>query len=249
MEDYLYNYTKTVGDAFHGICPEIFSAGNEIKNGIVFPFGERPKWGSMSRLLKATINGLRDSKCGKRSKIALHINTQGEWHMVEAFFDDLLAPGELMKGSRTESASYLQRGDFDVIGHTLYNYYGSQATFENQAKALSDLHDKYGKEQRIVETSYPFACDDRTQWPAEFRNYPLGNEGQVKYINRIAQLPHITGIYLWEIAWLTQMMPDHKCNDVLWFEQTGEARASISIFNQTTTICTESHDCRQGSSN
>lgn len=134
------------------------------------------------------------------------------------------ATGEVAEGgaktiihfANPEAADYVSKADelnrygvdYDVFGSSYYPYW--HGTLDNLKAQLKGVHDKYGKEVMVMETSYAFTNEDAdgfgntSSTPVD---YPLTVQGQTNQvrdvINAVASLgDYALGIAYWEGTWI-----------------------------------------------
>ena len=91
VEQLVFDYTKESMIAFReaNVYPDMVQIGNEISNGIIWPYGKLPEnWDNFAALIKAGINGVYAS-IGKSilPKIMIHIDKGGDKEFTKYFFD------------------------------------------------------------------------------------------------------------------------------------------------------------------
>ena len=210
LVDEVYRYTVEVCTVSreNGIAPEYIQVGNEITNGILWPLGqlmggengtERTNYKAFCDLLKAGVRGCRE--IFPQSKLILHLERSYDQAVYNEFFTNMVKFGV----------------DYDVIG---FSYYPSwHGTFE-QLFANIDMCKKFGKEEMIVETGYPFTGEDYVQGvddvhlcvagngllPESFsEQYPLTPKGQKDFTQTLLGLAEqhgVSAVCWWEPLWL-----------------------------------------------
>lgn len=206
----VYRYTKQVLKTAlqNGIVPQYIQVGNEITNGILWPFGqlrggengaERQNYRNLTELLKSGVRACRE--ISPQSKIMLHLERSYDQAVYNEFFTNMEKYGV----------------DYDVIGFSYYPCW--HGTFR-QLFANVDACKKFGKEEMIVETGYPFTGEDYVQdaddnhmcvagnglLPPSFsEQYPLTPQGQSDFLQTLldgAQQHGVSAVCWWEPAWL-----------------------------------------------
>lgn len=209
LAERVYAYTAETLAAFEkaGIPPESVQAGNEITNGMLWPVGflarkdaER-EFDTLALLLKAGLRAIRE---GSDAKSFLHLERSGNKALWTEWLDGITGRGVA----------------FDALGASYYPYW--HGTMEEMAENLAFCAERYGKDIRIVETSYAFtgrhynpagagaalvmtdennACFDGRPMP-----FPATEAGQAAYVKKlietVGRVPRITGLYWWEPGWI-----------------------------------------------
>lgn len=122
--------------------------------------------------------------------------------------------------------------DYDIFGVSYYPYW--HGSFENMEKVLSDIKNTYGVDTCIMETSYPYTCEDGDCNGNSINGdgdacveYPVSVEGQAKLIRDVcahASNAGALGVFYWEGAWIP-VGSDRTSNEKIW-EQYGSGWAS-----------------------
>jgi len=191
LSDSVYLYTKNVLDilAKAGSTPDMVQIGNEINNGMLWPYGYlwveggNPNWDNLAGLLNAAINGVKSSANSKNIKIMIHAATGDNFNGSEKFYRNMIDRGV----------------DFDVIGMSYYPWWhGDIQKLESTVYAISR---EFKQEISIVETAYyangwyPEASD----WVLMEKPYPPNEQGQYEYMLELAKTmklhPKVTSIF------------------------------------------------------
>lgn len=207
LEKAVYEYTRDtlleLGDK--GCAPDMVQVGNEITNGLLWPEGKKPRYGSIARFTGAGIRAVRGA--GKGILVMLHLDNGTDRELYEDWFDN-----------------YQKQGgeDFDIIGLSYY------PVWNNGIRGLADnmnfLAERYGKEMVVAETAHPFTMEDYASreglGPGERKGYaakpelaakleyPPTVEGQCRFMERFME--EVAGVkgglgkgyFYWEPAWL-----------------------------------------------
>lgn len=211
-----YDYTKEsvarILDA--GVDLGMVQIGNETNNGIA---GIK----SQDNLAKFLANGckaVRDisSEKGKDIKIAVHFTGIDD-------YDGTLKRAALLKEYGV---------DYDIFGVSYYSFWHGK--FENMKKVLSNIHDEYGVDTCIMETSYPFTSEDTDGTGNSIAGdndiidgYPATVQGQAKMVRDVmanASEAGALGVFYWEGAWIS-VGDDYDDNQKKW-EEFGSGWAS-----------------------
>ena len=232
--------------------------GNEISNGMVFPFG------FLWREHSAETGGGYQGHCGllkagyaaakeiyPEAKTVCHLEHAGSFDMQEPYFDAILKEGV----------------EFDVIGESYYPYWhGGLPLFKDN---ISRLKAKFNKEIWIVEMGYEFAASRLANHHIEYKDmageefqegnpdgripFPLTQEGQAQYLDlflRTCKDLGVAMVFYWEPTWIYMegngwakgagqvycgLVPEKAEND--WANETlfdfdGQATQGIDVFTQ-----------------
>lgn len=256
----LSNYTKETLLEFKKLDIDVMGVqiGNEITNGMLFPFGKldveyTPENGGgfqgLATLLKTAHKAVKEIY--KNAKIVVHLENSGNFAVQDWYFSQL--------------TKYYN--DFDVIGESYYPYW--HGGLPNMVDNVTRLKKKYNKEIWLVEMGYEYAeslvpghhCEyaDRTEPEFQPNNpdgripFPITKQGQVDYLKKLLQIcvdNDIDYAFYWEPCWI--LLPDSGwakpagqiycglepgpadndwANETL-FDFNGEATPGIEIFTQ-----------------
>lgn len=206
LEEAVYQYTKETletmrkADAF----PTLIQIGNEVTNGILWPYGKVPEYDNLARLLNAGIRGAR--AVDKEVPLMIHLDNGGNNALYREWFDHFMEKGE----------------DFQIIGLSYYPFW--HGTMEDLANNMNDLAKRYGKELMIAEVSMGYTMEDYAAYeklaPHERKGmatkpelaakvpYPMTKEGQKRFLldlfEIMKQVPDkkVRGYFYWEAAWI-----------------------------------------------
>jgi arabinogalactan endo-1,4-beta-galactosidase len=173
------SYTRQVMSAFaaQGTPVDMVSIGNEIRNGILWPYGEIncPStvtdcggWTGLAQLLKAGVAGAEAANPpGHKLLIMMHYDQGGNEALSSAFYSELESNGV----------------PFDVIGLSYYSILGDGPLADLKAN-VDNLATEFHKPIVIAETQYP--------WTLANGNSPVGDS---------------TGDFAWETSQLNGGYP------------------------------------------
>lgn len=210
LAERVYSYTvetlKSAREKKIGI--EYIQVGNEITNGILWPYGrlsesgsgERGNYENLIKLIKAGCRGCREVY--PDAGIILHLERSYDKLIYNEFFTHI-----------TEASV-----DFDIIGFSYYPYW--HGTF-SQFFANVDMCRKFGKRLMIVETGYAFTLEDYIKnehggaklvvneenlesFPFT-KEYPFSPEGQALFVKNLLRLSKehgLCGVFWWEPLWI-----------------------------------------------
>lgn len=206
----VYDYTKQTLTtiAAHGIKLAYIQVGNEITNGMLWPFGHlheqkigsRTNYDSLIKLLKSGIAACRE--VSPSADIILHLEKSYDQVIYNEYFTHMEQAGV----------------DYDVIGYSYYPYW--HGTFE-QFYANVDFCKKFGKRQMVVELGYAFTAEDYIKHEhggahlvvsndnldsfGFVQEYPITPAGQAHFTEvflSMAELHGIEAVYWWEPLWI-----------------------------------------------
>ena len=190
----------------NGIVPEIVQLGNEVTNGMLWPYAKltdgNPR-GNYDRLIKALSIISEEARLAfPECKRLIHLERSYDNATYREYFDQV-AP----------------KVPFEIIGMSYYPYWhhGFDELFAN----VDDMKARYGKEVAIIETGYGFTMEDYVVQPQddstlvvteEFLKeqgaklpYPLTPEGQASFVEellRLGEKHHLYAICYWEPFWI-----------------------------------------------
>lgn len=203
----VYDFTRAVMEKLRreDILPSIVSVGNELTNGLLWPYGRTPDFDNIAAFLSAGIRAVRETAPG--AKIMLHLDNGGNNALYRGWFDSYLAAGG---------------EDFDYIGLSYYPFW--HGTLEDLKHNMHDLALRYHKDMIVAEVSTGYTLEDYAAYEklaphqrkgmatkpalAEKVPYPMTPEGQSAFMRDIMTLIRETpenrgkGFVYWEPAWI-----------------------------------------------
>lgn len=216
LERAVYDYTKEILGicSEQGLMPDMVQVGNEITNGLLWPYGRKPEFDNIARFINAGVRAVREAS--SEITVMVHLDNGGNHPMYVEWFDNFFARG----------------GDCDVIGLSYYPTW--HGTMEELRDNMMDIAPRYGKPLVIVETSNAFTMDSYAGYEqrAERKGaatrpdvqakvpYPATPEGQRKFTMDLLDILDAVpdnrgvGIFWWESAWI-------PVPHVGWAEQSG----------------------------
>ena len=200
------DYTRDVLGAFarQGTPVRMVQLGNEVTNGMLWPFGQihssgEERWEGFAQLAKAAAAGAKESNPDDPPVIMLHVHGGGDGKVIRKFFDNATK----------------NQIPFDLIGLTYYPFWSG--SLGSLGRNLADLAMRYDKDIIIVETGYPWTLEPSEDGPNIVRQasmlpqheaYPPSPEGQAGYYRALRRLlanvpaGHGAGFFVWEPGWL-----------------------------------------------
>ena len=130
----VYNHTKSVIEALNaqGTTPDMIQIGNEVSNGMLWPYGSvRHSFSGLCGLLKEGVRAARES--APDAEIMLHVALGGQAEESERFFDAMAKYGV----------------EYDLIGQSYYPEW--HGTLEDLEANLNKLAKQYRKPIIVVE--------------------------------------------------------------------------------------------------
>lgn len=204
----VYTYTKDVLQSIgkEGISPMYIQVGNEITNGMLWPYGQlqdqkdgsRTNYDSLIKLLNAGVKACREIT--PAAALILHLERSYDIKLYDEFFTNV------------------KDVDYDIIGYSYYPYWhGTFDQFYANVRACK----KFGKRQMVVEVGYAFTLEDyikNSHGGAKLvvgennvdsfgfvREYPVSKEGQAHFTHDFLALADehgIEGVCWWEPLWI-----------------------------------------------
>lgn len=224
MEKKVYDYTVEVLRAARerNIDISMIQVGNEITNGMLWPFGRltehpdgsRSNYENLIRLIRAGCRGC--CEVYPDARIILHLERSYDQAVYHEFFSHMVEA----------------EVDFDSIGFSYYPYW--HGTFA-QFFANADMCKKFGKQLIVVEVGYAFTLEDYIENEhggaglvvskdnvASFafrEEYPISEKGQALFIKRFLELAGEHGfdaVFWWEPLWIPG-------EGICWASKAGQA--------------------------
>lgn len=206
--DKVYEFTKevlTISKEKH-IDIEYIQIGNEITNGMIWPYGKldektfpRTGYDRLTTLLKSGIKAAKEMY--PEIKTIIHLERSYDQVIYREYFDNLVNFDV----------------DFDIIGMSYYPYW--HGTFDDVFANVEMCKNTYHKEVMIMELGYGFTLEDyilnnngdphlviheKSDLLAKIP-YPISKEGQAKFVSsflRLAKEHNVLGVVYWEPLWI-----------------------------------------------
>ncbi|MCM1386399.1 MAG: glycosyl hydrolase 53 family protein [Bacillus sp. (in: Bacteria)] len=206
LEEAVYQYTKDTLMEMkrQNASPTLVQVGNEVTNGILWPYGKVPDYDNLARLLNAGIKGVRAAD--KDIPVMIHLDNGGNNALYREWFDHFIEKGE----------------DFQIIGLSYYPFW--HGTLDDLSNNMNDIALRYGKELMLAEVSMGYTMEDYASYeklaPHERKGmatkpelvqkieYPMSKEGQKAFLEdlfaRMKKVPDgkMSGFFYWEAAWI-----------------------------------------------
>ena len=203
----------------NGIEVDYIQVGNEITNGMIWPYGKldesispRGNYENLTRILK---EGIKASKeINKDIKTIIHLERSYDQNVYREYFDKLKE----------------YEVDYDIIGMSYSPYWHS--TFDEFFANVNMCQNRFNKDVMVMELGYGFTLKDYI-----FNNngethlvvnkdsdliknlpYPISKEGQALFVKRFLELAkenNIKGVFYWEPIWIPG-------NNICWASIEGQ---------------------------
>ncbi|KAH8927816.1 glycoside hydrolase family 53 protein [Atractiella rhizophila] len=248
VERALRAYVKDTLVAFKNgnVNLDLVSLGNEIRHGMLWPFGyvnvdtfptsaRIQHFTNLATLYKAARRGVDDAVASGVAKpaVMIHIDNGYNKTLQLNWFEAFLGTGKV------------SLADWDVFGFSIYPFYGTAATFANLQDTLTTIANKYPKPIQVVETDFPAICNGSSAPQLSEPSVPVSADGQKQWVKKIYQivrgLPNGLGqgVHYWEPTWLNNTGLGSACQDAILFVGDwstwpdyviGYSRSSVNMF-------------------
>lgn len=199
MVQAVYDYTCEVLNelAKEDAYPDMVQIGNEIGNGMLWPYGSMDNPEALAAFLNSGIRAVRDTTpAGQDTKIMIHVQTGGSVGATENFFQTIEDNGVT---------------DYDIVGLSYYPYW--QGSFADMKENVDNIYETFGKQTVLAETAYPFTndnADSKSNMVSEADLKSVGIEASVENqrlaleltMNAVSECKGGLGLFYWEPAWL-----------------------------------------------
>jgi len=206
LEIKMFEFTKETLSIMRDneVFPDMIQIGNELSNGLLWPYGKVPEYDNIAKFVNAGIRGVR--AVNNQVPIMLHLDNGGNNPLYREWFDEFLKRGE----------------DFQIIGLSYYPFWhGSMESLENN---MNDIAVRYKKDLIVAEVSMGFTMEDYISYeklaPEKRKGmaskphliekvpYPMSKEGQCifleDFLEVIENVPENKGrgFFYWEPGWI-----------------------------------------------
>ena len=204
LERAVYDFTRSTLIALRetDTFPTLIQVGNELSNGLLWPYGKVPNYDNIARFINAGIRAVRS--VDQEIPIMLHLDNGGNNALYREWFDEFMKRGE----------------DFQIIGLSYYPFW--HGTLQQLEDNMRDISGRYGKELIVAEVSMGHTLEDYKDYEklsdeqrkgmaakpelAAKIEYPMTHQGQCEFmqdfLTRIAGIKGCRGFYYWEPGWL-----------------------------------------------
>ncbi len=204
LEAAVYDFTRSTLLTMRSehVFPTMIQVGNELSNGLLWPYGKVPNYDNIARFINAGIRAVRS--VDQEIPIMLHLDNGGNNALYREWFDEFMKRGE----------------DFQIIGLSYYPFW--HGTLQQLEDNMRDISGRYGKELIVAEVSMGHTLEDYKDYEklsdeqrkgmaakpelAAKIEYPMTYQGQCDFmqdfLTRIAGIKGCRGFYYWEPGWL-----------------------------------------------
>ena len=215
LYDFVFSTMQQLKQA--DLLPEIVQIGNEISNGILWPYGRvfyspekaaRSNWKEFTSLLKAGIKAVRD--VDSKVQIMLHADFGGDRNFSSIFFSKMEEYGV----------------DYDIIGYSFYPW--SHGTLADLRDNLDYTIKTFGKSVIVIETGFYSEPSNYFEKKGHKAAYPETEEGQRQWleaVNEVVMSAHDNkglGVFWWEPMFGARG----------FFDKDGKARSVVDAFRK-----------------
>jgi arabinogalactan endo-1,4-beta-galactosidase len=181
LVDKVQNYTAGVVTALAkaGATPDVVQVGNEITNGMLWPYArfddhaedsQKVNFDRLSELLKAGVRGVRSAEGNRRIKIMLHLSRGADRGVPKWFFDHITA----------------RDVPFDLIGLSFYPFMGDK--MQNLHDNIIEAHELYQKPVVVAETAFPWRNIEHPDPKEQLGENPQTPEGQKQFLRDLISM-------------------------------------------------------------
>lgn len=202
----VYEYTKNTLATLieNNAAPTMVQIGNEITNGLLWPYGKKPEFENIARFVSAGIKAVREAL--PLVPVMIHLDNGGNNAMYREWFDNYMKYG----------------ADFDIIGMSYYPFW--HGSLDGLRFNMKDMAERYNKYIIVNEVSMGHTTEDYMVYerlaPDERKgmatkpslyskiDYPMTVGGQCDFMKdvmtAIKNVPDDMGrgFFYWEPAWL-----------------------------------------------
>ncbi|MCM1127560.1 MAG: glycosyl hydrolase 53 family protein [Lachnospiraceae bacterium] len=207
LERAVYDYTAEVLRRCRqeDVMPQIVAVGNELSNGLLWPYGKVPEYENIAKFVSAGIRAVRS--VDEKASVMIHLDNGGNNQLYRTWFDTYFSNnGE----------------DFEYIGLSYYPFW--HGTVDMLRANMNDIARRYHKKLILVEVSTGHTLEDYQSYEKLSEDqrkgmaakpelagkvpYPMTPEGQAGFMadifKVIEQVPEGLGrgFCYWEPAWL-----------------------------------------------
>lgn len=227
LEELIYDYTKDIMRklADQGTTPEFISLGNEMQNGILYPYGSTVNFENLAKFLNAGYRAVKE--VSTNTAVAVHLDMAGNTNKYVTFLDNC------------EKYNV----NYDVIGSSYYPFW-TKKTVEEIIPWFNDLGEKYQKPILILETGYNWNPTKPDGYPGQLadngpESHQSSPQGQKEFLDelfngiRTSEKNWIIGDLYWD-----PVMIDHE--GIGWAMERGQAedgsedKAGSNVVSNTT---------------
>jgi arabinogalactan endo-1,4-beta-galactosidase len=132
LEIKMFEFTKEtlLSMSDNEVFPDMIQIGNELSNGLLWPYGKVPEYDNLAKFVNAGIRGVR--AVNNQVPIMLHLDNGGNNPLYREWFDEFLKRGE----------------DFQIIGLSYYPFW--HGTMESLENNMNDIAVRYRKTYQLL---------------------------------------------------------------------------------------------------
>ena len=204
LQTAVYDYTSDVLSSMReaGVSPDMTAVGNEVTNGLLWPFGRKPEFDNIALFISAGVRACR--AFDPSMPVMIHLDNGGNNPMYVEWFDNYFKRGE----------------DIDVIGLSYYPFW--HGTMDQLEFNMRDIERRYGKQTIVAEVSMGFTMEDYASYeklaPSDRKGYatrqelvdkleyPMTREGQCDFMKEFMRRSSAgelnKGFFYWEPGWI-----------------------------------------------
>ena len=208
IEQKVYSFTKEVFEVINKnkYPVEIVQVGNEITNGMIWPYGQldgsKTPRGGYDKLSRLLISGIKAVKESSNARIAIHLERSYDQYIYREFFDNIIRYGV----------------EFDIIAMSYYPYWNGN--LDELFANIKMCQERYKKDVAIIELGGGFTVEDYIVNGSHAKmmfdrgnvdqfnrqlDYPITIEGQAAFLEDVlkrAKAANVLGVCYWEPLWL-----------------------------------------------
>lgn len=207
LEEAVYDHTVRVLKRCkeENILPQMAAVGNELSNGLLWPYGKVPEYENIARFVSAGIRAVRE--VDPEISVMIHLDNGGNNELYRTWFDHYFRNGG---------------AGFECIGLSYYPFW--HGDLKMLRENMHDIAKRYRKELIVAEVSMGHTLKDYQSYeklPADKRKgmatrpelaakvpYPMTPEGQADFMKDLLEIIRDVpeklgkGFYYWEPAWI-----------------------------------------------
>lgn len=207
LEQAVYDFTREclIRCQKEDIMPAMVAVGNELSNGLLWPYGKVPEYANIARFVSAGIRAVRD--IDPAIPVMIHLDNGGNNELYRRWFDNYFENnGE----------------NFEYIGLSYYPFW--HGTLDGLKYNMNDIAARYNKKLIVAEVSMGYTMDDYKEYEglsdserkgmatrpevAARVPFPMTVQGQTDFMKAFLSVIHnidggaCEGYFYWEPAWI-----------------------------------------------
>ncbi len=243
LEQAVYDYTKEVlaRCRAENLLPRMVAVGNEISNGLLWPYGKTPNYPAIARFVSAGIRAVREINAdtqaqrgmgedtqvqrgigaGMQAQCGVSAGTQAR-HGTEKDISVMihLDNGGNNKLYRTWFDQYFANGgaDFDCIGLSYYPFW--HGTFAMLRENMHDIAKRYGKDLLVTEVSMGYTMEDYQSYEKLADHERKGMATRQELVEKIdyPMTPQGQADFMRDLLQIIQGVPDGRGRGFCYWE-------------------------------